>query len=470
MLRNSIIRRIALRPKSLFTDDCSLITGFALCAMRQTWQATLCRIMSLLVVFSAAGAQEWVNITPIEGEMPPARRNAAAIYDSTRDRMIVFGGRNPQALNDVWAFSLANHTWQDLSPSSGPAPSPRYTANAIFDPVQDQMIVWAGLGSSQFNDVWGFDLDSNTWSEYQPPEPRPNRRYGTAAVYDPVMKHLVTFAGFTDQGRFQDTWRFDIDQVTWENVTPDVDNPPQRCLHSAAYDSRNHRFIIYGGQQSGALDDIWAFDLTNNSWQELTPDDSPQGRWFPSLIYEEVGNRVILFGGDTGSGDLNDVWAFDLMSETWSPVSTEAAPPSARDGAAAIYAEDGNRLILFGGRDAQERNDVWSLNDLSGPLSDAGQSDVLPAAFKLHGAFPNPLNPSTSIVYELPHPGLVTVKVFDLQGRRVKMVDHSYKTHGVHRAVWSGDNDANIPVTSGVYFLIIQYRNEYQSGKVLVLK
>src|SRR5690606_22396137 len=43
----------------------------------------------------------------------------------------------------------------------------------------------------------------------------------------------------------------------------------------------------------------------------------------------------------------------------------------------------------------------------------------LPQAFRLHGNYPNPFNPSTTLRFDLPEASDVHVEVFDLLGRRV---------------------------------------------------
>nr|NIR64458.1 hypothetical protein [candidate division Zixibacteria bacterium]NIV06486.1 hypothetical protein [candidate division Zixibacteria bacterium]NIX56492.1 hypothetical protein [candidate division Zixibacteria bacterium] len=277
-------------------------------------------LFTVLLLSATTFAQRWQNIIPNSGDVPDPRSNAAAIYDPVNHRMILFAGKASSGdRNDVWAFDLNTSLWSDITPTSGSAPAPRFTPNAVYDAVDHRMIIWSGQGAAFLNDVWAFDLASETWSEFTPPDPKPNIRYGTAAVFDPLARDLVTFAGFTSQGRFDDTWRFDVENVAWNNVTPAQGNPLERCLHSASYDSLNHRMIMYGGQNAGPLADIWAFDLTQNSWTELTPSGSPPGRYFAATIYDARNHRVIIFGGNRGNngGVTKEVWAFDLTASTW---------------------------------------------------------------------------------------------------------------------------------------------------------
>lgn len=48
--------------------------------------------------------------------------------------------------------------------------------------------------------------------------------------------------------------------------------------------------------------------------------------------------------------------------------------------------------------------------------------DGLPAAFRLHGNYPNPFNPSTTITVDLPERAEVTIEVYDMMGRRLLAV------------------------------------------------
>ena len=51
-------------------------------------------------------------------------------------------------------------------------------------------------------------------------------------------------------------------------------------------------------------------------------------------------------------------------------------------------------------------------------LSNINYSPPIPEYYYLSQNYPNPFNPKTKIIYELPLPGIVTLKVFDLLGQR----------------------------------------------------
>ncbi len=420
-------------------------------------------------------AQNWFKLTPAGGEAPAPRRNAAAVYDSLDHRMIVFGGRSAAGdHNDVWAFHFSANTWNELTPAAGLAPAPRFTANGIYDAAEHQMIIWSGQGVSFFNDVWAFDLASNTWSQFTPPVPKPNIRYGTAAIFDPQARDLVTFAGFTDQGRFDDTWRFDLDAALWAKLQLDT-YPEKRCLHTASYDALKHRMIVYGGQTNGPRGDIWAFDLNQNHWVDLTPNNSPAGRWFAASIYESREHRLIIFGGNLGGGQTNDVWAFRLNEGNWEQLLPTGEGPAAREGAAAIYVEKENRMVVFGGRGASDFNEVWSLNNLSRATGVQGNDHIpAPQSFRLLGNYPNPLKRSllfneTVIVYELAQPAHVSLTIYNVIGQPVKSLLKRRMAAGQHRARWDGRDEAGKKVSTGVYLYKLESGGLANFKKMIVV-
>jgi hypothetical protein len=414
-------------------------------------------LVYLAAVMDTGQPQNWLQLTPVSGNAPAPRSNAAAVYDSLNHRLVVFGGKSASGhLNDVWAFDLRNNSWSELTPTSGPAPAPRFTANGVYNPAAQQMIIWSGQGAGFFNEVWAFDLNTESWSPFSPPDPKPNTRYGVASIFDPKAKEMVAFAGFTDAGRFDDTWRFNIASATWKEI-PLATHPEKRCLHSASYDALEHRMIIYGGQNSGPRGDIWAFDLAANTWANLTPPTSPAGRWFSTNIYDAANNRAVIFGGGLGGGSVtNEVWAFDLVQNSWQQLSLAGASPSAREGAVAIYIRSEARMVMFGGLGNAYFNDVWSLrlSPTTGVESDPDHES--PTIFRLLGNYPNPFNPETKVVYEAPKSRYVSLRIYNLQGQQIRNLFEGKIDAGRHQLVWDGTNDLGAKMASGVYFYVLK--------------
>ncbi|MDX2030093.1 MAG: kelch repeat-containing protein [Blastocatellia bacterium] len=379
------------------------------------------------ILHVAAGAQtsswQWRQIAA--ETKPEARRNGVMIHDPIGKRLILFGGSTDSGpVNDAWAFGLETRAWTKLA-TTGPTPPARHSFDAVYDPVDRQMVIYAGQGAGFFNDTWALRLDTLEWRDLSPASngARPKARYGSTAVFDPVTRSLVQFAGFTSEsGRFQDTQSFSIGGRSWVDWTPAGAKPQVRCLLTSAFDRANRRMVIYGGQRSGTLDDIWSFDLAQRTWTNLTPAQRPAGRWFTTSFFDREG-RFVIFGGYTSAGNANDLWSFDLAARQWTRLEV-ADPPSPRNGSMAVFLEEENRLLLFGGSaDGGLTNDLWELRretpatvSVVSAASFAGQAL---AAESIVAAFGTNLATGTQVASAAPLPESLagtTVRIRDAAG------------------------------------------------------
>jgi len=419
-------------------------------------------VATALVVGQVA-AQQWRQVSP--GKAPSPRRNAAAIYDPSGHRVVLFGGRGSSGdLDDLWGLNLAAEEWVPIP--TGPGPAPRFTHEAVYDPRGHRMLVWSGRkidgdGSGLFNDVWSLDLITHRWTELDTGVGRPNLRYGTASVYDPESHGLISFAGFTDAGRFHDTWRLDLASTRWQDISPADGDPGRRCLHSAAYDADGGRMLIYGGQRSGALGDLWSLDLGRLQWTEMEPPRRPPDRFFTALAHDVANGQLLIFGGDTGTEKLGDLWAYSLEQTVWQPVAPMGAGPEPRDGAVAVYIPAEERVLITGGTGDGHLGDTWFLEGLGTRPTAVGESRTgRPAGARLE-AYPNPFNGQVVFDCEISGanpPGSETattprVEVWNLLGQRVWQAPVAPTADLGERVVWNGRDHLGRRVASGAYMV-----------------
>ncbi|MDQ3014047.1 MAG: hypothetical protein M3X11_25500, partial [Acidobacteriota bacterium] len=355
------------------------------------------------------------------------RRDGEAIYDPVGKRIIIFGGSSNTGLkNDTWAFDPNSKIWTKLNTVGAP-PSARLGFDAVYDPIEQQMVIYSGQGAGFFNDTWTLNLTTLEWKDVSPAtdSARPKRRYGSAAIFDRMTRSLVSFAGFTSEaGRFQDTQSFGLAANGWTDWTPTGIKPQIRCLLTAAFDRAGRRMIIYGGQRNGPLDDIWAFDLAARQWTNLTPAIRPAGRMWASSFVNKDGH-FMLFGG-SGNGNYNETWEFDLASQQWTQLQIDNPPP-ARNAALGAYIEGEDRFIIFGGSgNSGLFSDVWELSRKSAPtvttvstVSAASFDGALLAPESIVAAFGTNLATATQIAGTTPLPTALagtTIKLKDNAG------------------------------------------------------
>jgi hypothetical protein len=86
--------------------------------------------------------------------------------------------------------------------------------------------------------------------------------------------------------------------------------------------------------------------------------------------------------------------------------------------------------------------------------------------FGLGNVFPNPFDHSTVINYSLLDATDISIKVFDIDGRLIKVLFDGNQQTGNHSVIWHGDNDARIQVNSGMYLIKLNSKDFSQSVKV----
>jgi hypothetical protein len=96
------------------------------------------------------------------------------------------------------------------------------------------------------------------------------------------------------------------------------------------------------------------------------------------------------------------------------------------------------------------------------------QAEAVPLVTALHSSFPNPFNPATTIPFDLAHDMHVKLTVFDISGRRVRMLVDARMPAQQHRVAWNGLDDEGRRVASGLYLARLDTKG-FSATKKLVL-
>ncbi len=96
--------------------------------------------------------------------------------------------------------------------------------------------------------------------------------------------------------------------------------------------------------------------------------------------------------------------------------------------------------------------------------------DESPLAFKVYEAYPNPFNPSTTIMYSVPEECKVTLTVYDIVGHRIAVLRNETVSAGTHHVTWNATDDRGTLVSSGVYLFRITAGAQNATGKVMYIR
>jgi hypothetical protein len=94
----------------------------------------------------------------------------------------------------------------------------------------------------------------------------------------------------------------------------------------------------------------------------------------------------------------------------------------------------------------------------------------LPAAYALRQNQPNPFKASTVIAFDLPQPGVVTLRVFDVNGRLVKNLVGGMRPAGRHSVIWDGCDEGGGEAGPGIYFARIEASGFEAITKMLITR
>ncbi|MFW9813802.1 MAG: kelch repeat-containing protein [Candidatus Thorarchaeota archaeon] len=254
-------------------------------------------------------------------ESPPARSNHAMVYCSQTNEIFMYGGFG---VTDTWIYSVETQTWSEVEPPVNPGV--HHSLALAYDPVENVVVLFGGFDGDghETDDTWKFDLVTREWSDLAPTT-RPLARYGHVMVYDESIGLIVMTSGNTaTQGHQQDTWTFNVTSNTWTELDPTGD-PDRLKWPSMSYDSVNQKCILFGGQIGDiAVDRTWTYDGQANSWTRRYPVDAPPARINTGLAFDPENNVTILFGGMHLGGVsyvFQDTWTYSYETNVWTNVT-----------------------------------------------------------------------------------------------------------------------------------------------------
>ncbi len=194
-----------------------------------------------------------------------------------------------------------------------------------------------------------------------------------AVTFDSARARVVSFGGTfarSDGGGEPTDALLEWNGEQWqsiETIDPERDgNPPRLAGAAMAYDARNQRSVLFGGETSVAGQfsaDTWAF--TGRSFRQFMGAVSPEARSDHAMAYDAKRGVIVLFGGRSAQGNaLGDTWEWN--GERWSKPDLVAAP-SARSLHAMVWDDARRVVVMHGGKgtDGTARQDAWQFDGQS---------------------------------------------------------------------------------------------------------
>ena len=256
---------------------------------------------------------EWRNATPAVSPSP--RQGAGLAFDPATNEILLFGGRSASGalLNDTWEWSSG--TWKNLTPFlAGPSPPPGYWFSMAYDAQTGAVLLFGGINETDgitdyyTNATWSFLGDQ--WSQLTPAD-SPPARHAQEMFWDSVDDEMVLFGGLGSTVYLNDTWTFS--DGNWSPVTTSP-TPGARAGLGITYDIDIDRVVLFGG--SPAPDDFYSTWLFHaGAWLQynttIAP-DNPQAT-YGQFVYDGEDLEIVDLNEPDGAGPVS-TWVLTFQT------------------------------------------------------------------------------------------------------------------------------------------------------------
>lgn len=323
----------------------------------------------------------WTLLQP-QGGPPSTTAQAMLSYDPTHDRVLLYGGGS----SVLWSLNLSGSpVWATVG-TTGSGPPSWQGGVALFDASRQRLLVRGGADYTSPHDSTTWELRfaeplQGEWLRLDETGPRPTLAWRPAAVDDPINKRWIVYGGYGTAGSncqaLGDIRALKLEgSATWEDLLPSISEPLEFLGIQALHDKRRGRIALVpgraalGSELAGPL--LWAPLAEPLRWTRSASAAQPHHRFEAIALLDSLGDRVLLFGGFPVQGEPDGtLWSYSLGGDLWEPLVTSGEGPAWRGAAAAALDPFHHRVLLFGGLVAggsryTESNELWSL-DLSDP-------------------------------------------------------------------------------------------------------
>jgi len=188
--------------------------------------------------------------------------------------------------------------------------------DAILDPLRRSWGAQAGYVPSNCS-PWTYNVATGKFELRKSTGDNPVSGFGDVLVYLPSIRKVLLWTGAPTQANWDYVWIYDPDANTWTRRTPTGPSPFGSIGGDtlACYDSRRDRVYLC---QSGVL---WAYDVQANAWMNPQPANPPDisGTNECFMNYDSVNDAAVLV--QTNRAPFG-TFVYDPASNAWTRAST----------------------------------------------------------------------------------------------------------------------------------------------------
>jgi hypothetical protein len=337
--------------------------------------------------------EKWIKVDSTA--IPDSRQGTDVSYDLFNNEIVMFGGDSEsdcdgsgsRYCNTTWLWSSESQTWKKADGVST-IPDPRNNHAMSYDRKRERTVMFGGQNqgwcdnSLVYGELCGgtWEWDGSQWTMIEHLAVKPTPRQYHKMVYDTANEVTILFGGSDDSDNCDDSggWYcnkiWEWNGVSWNAKEISGQKPAGRFGHAMAYDEVRNKLVVFGGwvEVSEGIDhsnETWEWD--GESWTEISPANKPSPRVYPAMTYDAVRKKIIMLGGtgpncdDSGNYGCYKTWEWDGVN--WTEIELEK-DLSFFDEESLVFDPVSEKTILFGGygKDSGSWNKFWELNHESG--------------------------------------------------------------------------------------------------------
>lgn len=310
-------------------------------------------------------AMRWERLAS-ELPAPPARLAHLAVYDDVDDRMIVLGGYDPYLdvgaccvdpyvmRQDIWTLDLETQTWTLVAELPTPLLALHPVALALDRP-RGRLVVVGAVDEPNFGRARNLTIDLSTWEVSELPSgPWPAREWPLRASHDPARHRIVVHETMFELVR-HGVYVFDLATDEWLTDSVGGGEPGVR-YHTPLVHSRDAAYLYAGYGPDEPPDRIWRLNAGDLSWTStMLTGDVEEGRWSHRAVHEPLRELFVVFGGMRNSAHLATLLIELPTGLARAPVFDTIDPiPQGRRDHSMVLDARRRRALVFGGAHGSE--------------------------------------------------------------------------------------------------------------------
>lgn len=394
-------------------------------------------LLLLLLIFQKLSfCQAWTQIT----DFPSTERDDGCFFVIGNTAYCGTGLKTGYVLaNDMYAFDMASETWTTIAPL--PVGMERQYAAAFS--YNNSGFIFGGIaGTTYLNDLWMYDKISDKW---QMKTTLPGvGRMGTSFFVIQDTAYIIGGKTATASS-IDEVWAYNMQTDTWVQKNNLPVGPRWRAAATA---TKSKGYLILGRDATLSYRrELLEYNPLTNSWTQIStfPD---KGRTYAAM--KAIDDDLFVIAGiDSTNNSHNEMWRYDLSSSNWQQLSS--IPSAGRRGGICF---NNSTTIYYTTGISQSNNrlkETWKVFNPTTVDENEWSKNI--------EIYPNPVMDRVTIEWKKQsiHPDVIEIR--NCQGGLLKIMDAKSLTEKTEIDLSA--------FSKGLYFIRLQNKNESVTKKLV---